>query len=683
MKLSRALLLPGLLVGAAWPVAQEQGPPPFQFGVRVDFVEVDAKVTDGDGKFVTDLGCEDFELFEDGDRQEIARCVLVDLTIVTPPRESFFPDVEPSVVSNHYESAGRIYVLLLDDLHTAAHRSPTVRKAARRFIEENIVEGDMAAVVHTSGRAAQELTANRGRLLEAVEPFMGSKLRSATFEMVEAWGLLNERMKAEEERIRIEGRTEQSRIQDPFAQERELRAQAVIDQLRRLAQALGGLPGRRKSVLYFGEGFEHKAEDVLKGQATFMRVDDMVEAAREANRSNLSVYAVDPRGLSSASASLNELDGVAMGFDAAVGVSSLQSVVQNEYRLSQDNLRELSNETGGFAVLNQSDLGSGLDRIVEDSSRYYMLGYYPTDTSKVGYRELEVRVRRPGSRVEARRGYIARERDAEAPEPGAALDIVRLASGPLPVSDIPLRAAVVPFRSGKGHTDVVLLIEASIDGFRFEQRESKLHDSVELYAVALDDAGKAVREIRRDFKLSLPPRTHEVMLRSGLRMGTVLELPPGAYQIRVAALEKGGGRRGSLFHDLEVTDHQGSGLGLSPLVVTTGAESRIPILAAEEDQHPVWALPSTRSAFSNNDELWILTEIYWDGAASELSVSTTLKSTEGALVFESVEDRSDGRRHRRRIPLSKLPPGEYLLEVRAETSSGEEAALRRAVIQIQ
>jgi VWFA-related protein len=675
----RTLLLSGLLIGAAWPVGQEQEPPPFRFGVRVEFVEVDAKVIDGDEKFVSDLQCDDFELFEDGHLQELSRCVLVDLTTVTPPPQTAFPDVAPSVVSNQYESPGRIYILLLDDLHTAPQRSVAVRNSARRFIEENLAEGDVAAVVHTSGRAAQELTANRGRLLEAVELFMGSKLRSATLEMVEKWRLLNPGARAQEERLRAEGRTEGSRIQDPFEQERELRAQTVTEQLRKLAGALGELPGRRKSVLYFGEGFENDAEDVLKGQASFLRVDDMIEAAREANRSNVSVYAVDPRGLSSVSASLIELPGVPMDFPNAMGVGSLQSVMQNEYRLSQDNLRGLSEETGGFAVLNSNDLASGLDRIVEDASRYYMLGYYPTETSKVGYRRIEVRVKRPGLRVDARRGYIVRESDAETVESaGASPDIVRLASSPLAVSDISLRAAVSPLRSG-----VVLLIEASIDGFRFEERDAELHDSVELYAVALDEDGNPVREARRNFVLSLPLRTHTIMARSGLRMGMVLDLSPGTYQVRVAAIEKGGGRRGSLFHDLVVPEAQAPGLSLSPIVVTTDTESQIPVLAAEEDQRSVWALPSTRSAFSRRDELWILSEIDWEDEVSELSLSTTLQSPDGTLVFESTPDDINGRRLRQRIPLSGIPTGEYLLEVKAEASSGHGETFRRATIQIQ
>jgi hypothetical protein len=166
-------------------------------------------------------------------------------------------------------------------------------------------------------------------------------------------------------------------------------------------------------------------------------------------------------------------------------------------------------------------------------------------------------------------------------------------------------------------------------------------------------------------------------------MGTVLELPPGAYQIRVAALEMGGGRRGSLFLDVEIPDYGAPALSMSPILVASGTESEVPVLATEEDQRSVWALPSTRSTFSRRDELWILTEIYWDGEPSELNVSTTLKSTDGVLVLESMVDGSSGWRHRQRIPLSRVPPGEYLLEVGVETTSGGEEVVRGAVIEVQ
>ena len=76
-----------------------------------------------------------------------------------------------------------------------------------------------------------------------------------------------------------------------------------------------------------------------------------------------------------------------------------------EMRLSQDSLRSLSEETGGFAVLN-NDTDQAFDRIVRANSTYYVLGYYPPSHPRDGnFHKIEVRVKRPGANVVARRGY--------------------------------------------------------------------------------------------------------------------------------------------------------------------------------------------------------------------------------------------------------------------------------------
>ena len=81
--------------------------------------------------------------------------------------------------------------------------------------------------------------------------------------------------------------------------------------------------------------------------------------------------------------------------------------MQSELRLSQDSLRVLAANTGGFAAVNRNDLDGAFDRIVQENSQYYVLGFYSNNTRRAGrYRKLEVRVKRPGLRVvRARNGY--------------------------------------------------------------------------------------------------------------------------------------------------------------------------------------------------------------------------------------------------------------------------------------
>lgn len=78
----------------------------------------------------------------------------------------------------------------------------------------------------------------------------------------------------------------------------------------------------------------------------------------------------------------------------------------------------MAEDTGGIAVVNTNDIDAGFARIVRDNSSYYLLGYSPAIEHDDGrFREIEVRVRRPGVSVRARRGYFASEAARATPAP--------------------------------------------------------------------------------------------------------------------------------------------------------------------------------------------------------------------------------------------------------------------------
>ena len=149
------------------------------FRVNVEYVEVDAVVTDRDGQFVRDLEQEDFEIFEDGKPQAISAFSIVDIPVERLQRPLYAPaPIEPDVKSNERPFDGRIYVMVIDDLHTYFGRTARVRAAARQFIQQNLGANDLMAVVHTAGPsdASQEFTGNKRLLLAAVDRTLGRKL---------------------------------------------------------------------------------------------------------------------------------------------------------------------------------------------------------------------------------------------------------------------------------------------------------------------------------------------------------------------------------------------------------------------------------------------------------------------------------------------------------------------------
>ena len=166
-------------------VHAQQGPPPVTFQVEVNYVDIDAVVTDESGNFVRDLEKSDFELFEDGKPQEISTFSVVDIPLPrqTPDRAAAALS-SSDVKSNAQPIDGRLYVIVLDDLNVSPLRTQVVVKAARQFIERHFGVNDLAAITYTSGRtdAGQEFTSERARLLAAIDKFQGRKLRSTTLQ---------------------------------------------------------------------------------------------------------------------------------------------------------------------------------------------------------------------------------------------------------------------------------------------------------------------------------------------------------------------------------------------------------------------------------------------------------------------------------------------------------------------
>ena len=116
-----------------------------------------------------------------------------------------------------------------------------------------------------------------------------------------------------------------------------------------------------------------------------------------ANRANCAIYALDPRGLA------------AFEFDIDQGVG--QQLDKAALDAGLDTLRTLADETDGRAILNSNDLVKGLAQMVKDASSYYLLGYTASSPTDGKFKQIKVRVKRPGLQVRARKGYWALSTD--------------------------------------------------------------------------------------------------------------------------------------------------------------------------------------------------------------------------------------------------------------------------------
>ncbi len=414
-----SLLTMVLIAGAAGD-AQQPAPgtptrqPGGTFRSGVNVVEVHAVVTDARGNFVKDLSRDDFEIFEDGRMQPPSLFALVDVPVLPPLTVANSSEpIEPDVRATSRTFDGRLYVMVLDDLHTMALRSPLVRDAAKKFIERHFGTNDLAAIVYTSGRQdlAQELTANRRLLRAAVDKFQGQKLPSAGIERLGVHFRERDLKRTASESSGDSSSSSSSsasgnsRVDDPLDSERGFNARRTLETVKDVAQWMTDVPGRRKALVLFSEGIDYDIYDVFNNKAATDLMHGAREAIAAAQRANVSIYAVDPRGLTQ------------LG-DESITVGSLPEDphvdygtplgFQRELLLAQESLMTLAEETGGLAIVRTNDVAGGLGRIVRDNSQYYVLGYTTDMTRAPGkLRKIDVRVKRPGLTVRARRGYVA------------------------------------------------------------------------------------------------------------------------------------------------------------------------------------------------------------------------------------------------------------------------------------
>ena len=397
------------------PPAQPQGQQPSTSAVEtqnqtptyrtgVDVVTMDVIARDNDGQFVSDLKKEDFEILEDDVKQELVTFTLVHGGRVfnvaapppPPPQEGIIlPTARPS-----NDAAGRIMLFFVDDLHLDFRNTGRIRELFKKIKLNLLHEGDMWGAVSTGPSSIQiDVNYDLKRFDEMMKKIAGNGLKPSDI---------------------IEG---PQGAEGPS--EVRYRAHVAFSTAYDLVKQLEKVQNRRKALVFVSNGYDfnpfpearagtdriygsrgfgasQNAQD--DGTDPFTRIQqqgqqfadadlarELAELTRAANRANVTMYTIDPRGL--------------------VGGPDLDEKVdpveyQDHVRKTQDSLRVIAEETGGLAVVNQNDFDKALKRIDAETSDYYIVGYYssnPDPTKR--HRRVEVKVTKKGVNVWSRNAY--------------------------------------------------------------------------------------------------------------------------------------------------------------------------------------------------------------------------------------------------------------------------------------
>jgi VWFA-related protein len=405
---------------------QAQDQPTFRAGANYVRVDMYASV---DGKSIDDLTADDVEVLEDNVPQKLEAFEHVQVRPAGPQESRREPNTIEQSRQMAAEGRARVFVIFLDTYHTTIEGSSNMRLPLIKFLDRLLGPDDMVALM-TPEMGATEITL--GRKTTVISNIMQAQWM---------WGRKG-RLVDDDPKEEL---YQQCFGVGPVANEMKARRREklTLDALSDLMVHLGGIRDERKALVVVTEGWQLfkanpsltaddgrnrlRPEDVFKrsprpspadngtntssdtraeceADRTALANMDHTQRLREitddANRGNVTFYPVYARGL--------------VAFDAPIGPEKPPSIREDQanLRVKQDALRFLADNTDGTSIINTNNIDGMLQRIVDDLSSYYLFGYYSTNTKLDGrFRTITVRVKRPGAKVRARRGYRGRTAD--------------------------------------------------------------------------------------------------------------------------------------------------------------------------------------------------------------------------------------------------------------------------------
>jgi len=468
------------------------------------------------------------------------------------------------------ERVRRTIALVVDDLSLSFQSAYYTRRALKKFVDEQMQDGDLVAVIRTGAGigALQQFTADKRLLYAAIERVKWNPMgvgRISAFAPIRD----NERMtnELESEEMR-EARENSEAAFDDF--QGAFFATGTLGALRYIVSGMGDLPGR-KSVILFSDGFKI----LQRGEEGFTESGAVLQFLRQlvdtANRASVVFYTIDARGLQTT------------GITAEDSVSDptgerIQQILSNrstELFDTQAGLIYLAKQTGGFAVVNNNDLGGGVRRVLEDQS-YYLIGYEPDDDTfdpkTRRFNKLEIKVKRKDLRVRYRSGFFnvaERETPAARTEQTPLQQITNALTSPFGVNDISLRLNALFGNDAAQGSFVRPLLHISAQDLKFtDDADGSKKASFDILAVIFGDNGAPVDQFAKSATINVSGESYQKILKDGFVYYFFLPVKkPGAYQFRVALRDAQAGKVGSASQFIEVPNLKKERLTVSGIVL--------------------------------------------------------------------------------------------------------------------
>jgi hypothetical protein len=356
------------------------------------------------------------------------------------------------------------------------------------------------------------------------------------------------------------------------------------------ARLLGAIQHRRKGVLLISQGFPATLETIIRDGSVSAAYEALREFILTAQRSNVAVYTVDPCGL-----------------ESGIGCT----------RDTRQNLRSIAEQTGGFAVVNTNAPEESVDRMLTENGNYYLLGYNSLAPANDGkHHSITVRTSVPNVELRAREGYYSPSRAARA-SPAAPLDALNAA--PLQTRGLTMRLVAIPAPLAASPSAAVIV------GIELPTAVAARAGRTQFAIVAIDDEGRtrARATFTTNFGGAAPGS-------AWTRTGSRIDVPPGRYHIRVAAVGADA-TQGSVFTEVFVPRFD-TELGVGGL--SLGAPSAIPVTPTDRLRGVLALVPIAAREISRGIALaaQLPIRVSSKAASNPLTITATLVRASGATL---------------------------------------------------
>lgn len=608
MKRPSWIVLSILILSAAGLAQTPQTTPPADGGVvkiTTSLIQIDVSVTDKKGRVITDLKPEEIEIYENGEKQKITG-----FTFVTNARKILKPDgkidkskppiPEPPLVLRP-DQVKRTIALVVDDLTLSFESAAYTRRALRKFVDEQMQDGDLVGIIRTGAGigALQQFTSNKQQLYAAIERVKwnaAGRGRFGSFDPIEPTMAETNRAQGDTSSGIADIQAERD-FKDSANNFREsLFTTGTLGALKYIVANMGELPGR-KSVILFSDGFQifpgmkgalaparlmidptsgFVQASTEGGYAAARTLDFMRELVALANSRSVVFYTIDARGLQTTS--LTAADRVAdptlLDPYAMIGMQQVEGDRSRELFDTQQGLVYLAKQTGGFAYVNQNDMSSGVQKALDDQS-YYLVSYEPDaetfDPEKRKFNKLDVKVLRDGTAVRHRSGFfVGNETDEKVKiDLNAPTKIMRALTSPFAVNDINLRLNTLFGNSPKRGYYVHSFLHIDAADLEFAKLPNgELQANFDILAISYGDNGAPIDKENLVGTIKLKPEVYERLKSRGIAYSFLFPVKkPGAYQMRVAIMDRASKKVGSSNQFIEVPNLKKNGILLSGILL--------------------------------------------------------------------------------------------------------------------